>query len=158
MPTPDRLKPELRTLNTFSCMVRGGSVQRLLVVRFASILALLGFLHFAGGHWVVLQGVAWTGMFFGSLQTASVTESLQRTFDPERPCGLCVKIQEGRQQERERAPAVVSTAVKLEFCPSVNGTLPVPSESGRHRYAVSDAFDPGSWLGDPPQAIPRRLA
>ncbi len=68
-----------------------------------------------GGHWAVLQTVAWVGMLVDYSGQASLAEAVQMTFDGKHPCPICRKIEQGRKQER-RQP-MVREVRKLElFC------------------------------------------
>lgn len=42
-----------------------------------------------GLQWVVLQGIAWTGMMIKFSQQDSLAEAVSKTFDGEHPCPLC---------------------------------------------------------------------
>lgn len=66
-----------------------------------------------GGHWVVLQSVAWVGMAVNYSKTAPLSIALKKTFDGEHPCRLCVVVKEGKQEEQKRAVLKVET--KLDF-------------------------------------------
>lgn len=74
------------------------------------ILALLGA---TGGHWAVLQTVAWADMLAANLQTSPVSEAISKTFDGAHPCKLCKQISTGKQAEKKsELPFQIK---KLEF-------------------------------------------
>lgn len=58
-----------------------------------------------GGHWVVLQSVAWTRMAARFAETQSLGTALAWTFDGEHPCELCLRVRAGRATEERQAPA-----------------------------------------------------
>jgi len=61
----------------------------------------------AGGHWAVLQSVAWGQMLWNySQEEGSVFAGAQKTFSGKAPCSMCKKIIAAKKQE-ERAPASV---------------------------------------------------
>ncbi len=66
-----------------------------------------------GGHWAVLQTVAWTQMLRDYSQNATVAEAVKKTFSGEAPCSMCKQIAGARQQE-EKAPATVKADKKAE--------------------------------------------
>jgi hypothetical protein len=66
-----------------------------------------------GGHWAVLQSVAWTTMLANNLRDGSFSEAVERTFDGKHPCALCRQIAEGKKSEKKAEFPVQS--VKLEF-------------------------------------------
>ena len=54
-----------------------------------------------GLHWSLLQSVAWTTMLVGNLQSLSISEAVQRTFDGKHPCVLCKAVAEGKKSEKK---------------------------------------------------------
>lgn len=53
-----------------------------------------------GLHWVLLQSTAWVGMTLKySLQSGSLSQGLEQTFDGDHPCPLCKAVQRGVQGE-----------------------------------------------------------
>ena len=74
------------------------------------IIALLGA---TGGHWAVLQTVAWADMLTKNLQTESVAAAITKTFDGEHPCKICKQISAGKNAEKKAdLPLQI---IKLEF-------------------------------------------
>lgn len=66
-----------------------------------------------GGHWMVLQSVAWTAMVCASAQHEPLCQALAETFDGLHPCPLCKKIEKGSNSEQQRdAQAAIS---KIDF-------------------------------------------
>jgi len=62
------------------------------------IVALLGA---TGGHWAVLQTIAWADMLTTNLQTESVANALTKTFDGAHPCKMCKQISAGKKAEKK---------------------------------------------------------
>jgi hypothetical protein len=60
----------------------------------------------AGGHWAVLQSVAWFGMLTEYSGEHGMVSAVSKTFDGQNPCSLCKKVEEGRKQEGEKTPLV----------------------------------------------------
>ena len=57
------------------------------------VLAALALFSIAGGHWAVLQSVAWVEMLHDYAQkTGSVAVAVEQTFDGAHPCELCREI------------------------------------------------------------------
>ncbi|MCH8476199.1 MAG: hypothetical protein LAT55_13340 [Opitutales bacterium] len=52
-----------------------------------------------GVLWDIAQAVVWGKMFVEYTQTESLGDSLRLTFDAERPCHLCLSLQEIRQKQ-----------------------------------------------------------
>ena len=118
--------------------------------RLARILVLLAAVQILGGHWAVLQSVAWVKMVVDYSQNDSLPVAIEKTFDGAHPCDLCKVVRAGRSAD-ERSPlvkeilkfkmeAVVAPAVRLVPPPeaprlffatvlsheSIVSTVPVP--------------------------------
>jgi hypothetical protein len=65
-----------------------------------------------GMHWAVLQGVAWTGMFLANLNQGTVTEAVEKTFDGEHPCRLCLTVKEGQKQDKDDSKPLAAKSLK----------------------------------------------
>jgi len=82
-------------------------------VRLGHLLLILALLAATGGHWTVLQTVAWTNMLANNLRTDSMAAALAKTFDGKHPCQMCKKISAGKQSEKKtELPLPIK---KLEF-------------------------------------------
>lgn len=80
--------------------------------RFGHWMLVAALLAAIGGHWALLQSFAWATMLADNLQTHSVTESIERTFDGKHPCRCCRAIAAGRQTEKR--PETEFPGVKLK--------------------------------------------
>ena len=90
-------------------------------------LACLAMFSVAGGHWAVLQAVAWGQMLRDYSRGATVAEAIEKTFDGEHPCSMCVKVKNGRERE-EKSPASVKSDKKSEkFLSAKLAEAPAPS-------------------------------
>ena len=65
----------------------------------ASFIALFAML---GGHWLVLQSVAWTRMLAENSAQDPLAVAVAKTFDGQHPCPMCLEIREGRQKEQQQ--------------------------------------------------------
>ena len=80
----------------------------------------------AGGHYALLQTVAWTTMVHDFSRTGSLSTAVEKTFDGRHPCPLCKKIAKARSAE-EKAPATVKMEKKAEvFVASGSAETPTP--------------------------------
>jgi hypothetical protein len=68
--------------------------------RLGSVLMLVALLQICGGHWVVLQTVAWGGMIVDYSRDASLSAAVEKTFDGQHPCAICKSIAQGKKSER----------------------------------------------------------
>lgn len=71
-----------------------------LLRRAAAALAALALLCESGGHWVILQSIAWAGMVASYAQDRPLAEAVADTFDGQHPCDLCTAVAEGQKHER----------------------------------------------------------
>jgi hypothetical protein len=70
---------------------------------FRFLIALMGCLHLCGGHYGILQGIAWTRMLVSYSAEEGLLEGARQTFDGNHPCGLCLAIAEAKKQEADPA-------------------------------------------------------
>ena len=85
-----------------------------LVLRKASrLIVILALLASVGGHWAVLQSVAWTRMIIERTHADSFVTAVKTTLDGDHPCDMCKRITEGKQSERQEEKVQVN--VKLDM-------------------------------------------
>jgi hypothetical protein len=87
--------------------------------RFAHGLLIVAVLATAGGHWAVLQSVAWTTMLADNLRTTSFCDAVKQTFDGKHPCGLCKQINQGRQTEKKSEAPLELKKLEFSYAPAV---------------------------------------
>jgi hypothetical protein len=68
-----------------------------------------------GGHWIVLQSVAWTTMVFTNAKHANLSQALEKTFDGNHPCPLCKCIEKGRASEKKPEARIAASKMNLFF-------------------------------------------
>jgi len=71
----------------------------------AIIALLFAWLCAHGAVWNVVQVVAWSRMFAGYAQSLPIATALRETFDPQKPCELCVVVQQARETDPTSKPA-----------------------------------------------------
>jgi len=92
-------------------------------------LIFLAMFSIAGGHWAVLQGVAWTGMVIDYSKSSTLGEALAKTFSGKAPCQMCRTIEEGRQKET-KLPATLKADQKIDkFLARSERAVPLPPEA-----------------------------
>ncbi len=67
--------------------------------RMGCLLSLWLCLYLAGGHWAVLQTVAWSGMVLDYSRVHGLQKGVEETFDGKHPCPMCKKVAEGVHKE-----------------------------------------------------------
>jgi hypothetical protein len=108
----------------------------------------------AGGHWAVLQTIAWAQMLRDYSKNAPITEAIVKTFSGRSPCGMCRKISEERQKE-ERAPAAAKFYKKAEVFLVAMCDAPTRPESEDYSYFNRGESAPIDWSEAPPVPVPR---
>ena len=107
----------------------------------------------AGGHWAMLQGVAWATMVKDFSKTGSLTEAVGKTFDGKHPCAMCKKIASARTSE-EKAPVTVKIDKKAEVFVSSSGSeLPAPASRSYKHGSVPFVLMPELCFA-PPVPVP----
>ena len=106
-----------------------------------------------GGHWVVLQSVAWTNMLAENLREISVTEAFEKTFDGQHPCRLCTAIKEGKRSEKKSALPL--PLKKIEFVSEQPVFIFSPPQL--FRVLPECSFTLHDWSSQPPVPPPRQL-
>jgi len=88
------------------------------------VLIIVALIAAVGGHWAVLQTLAWTNMIAENIQTSSLFEAMTRTFDGKHPCSLCQAITQGKKSEKKtefppqlKKMEFISERASFVFCP-----------------------------------------
>lgn len=112
-----------------------------------------------GGHWGVLQAIAWAGMLKDYTAEKGLVEGIVDTFNGERPCPLCKRIGELQHQEEKQNPAPVERADSaskwLNVTESTGIPLPAPMEGRSERHQTPLIQLSTQWTGAPPTPPPR---
>lgn len=91
------------------------------------LFAALALFSIAGGHWAVLQTVAWAGMLHDYTQrTGSVTVAVEQTFDGAHPCELCREIATAKAKEHKENPSTPKVKDDAKVKALVVDSLPSP--------------------------------
>jgi len=119
--------------------------------KIAQLLIVFSLVCAIGGHWAVLQSVAWVGMVMNYAHDSTLSEALQKTFDGRHPCKLCKVVQDGKQSEGNDALLKVETKLDLLLPHAASWLNPPP------RFVVlpGPAFPPPSRAESPPTPPPR---
>jgi hypothetical protein len=109
--------------------------------RFVRIaVAVLGCLHLCGGHWGVMQVVAWSNMIVDYSAQDGLIEGAKKTFDGEHPCCMCKAIEEGKKQESQNrgddSSPTASQGLVLKEC-TFERSIDLPAPRGRDLLILS---------------------
>ncbi|MFZ0616117.1 MAG: hypothetical protein WAN16_06665 [Chthoniobacterales bacterium] len=97
--------------------------------RLTTLMMALSLFLVAGGHWAMLQGVAWATMVHDFSRNGSLTQAVEKTFDGKHPCAMCKKIAKAKNSDAsgEKAPVTVKIDKKAEvFVKAPGSELPIP--------------------------------
>jgi hypothetical protein len=121
--------------------------------RFFHLFVGLALIVAVGGHWSLLQSVAWVRMAVQYSKDAPLGVALQKTFDGRHPCKLCRVVREGKGSEEKRAAKQVET--KLDFFCLPNAL----SLAGPERFPViADVNLPAPSRAESPPRPPPRVS
>jgi hypothetical protein len=105
-----------------------------------------------GGHWAILQSVAWARMIVDYSRVLPVRTALAQTFDGEHPCALCKGIQKAKQaSERQELQQPVQRDEAIYSETSTDGLDEPPCA-----WMTSAANPIPSTRKDPPPVPPPR--
>ena len=104
-----------------------------------------------GGHWALLQSVAWVSMAARYSQDSMLKEALVKTFDGQHPCGICKFVQEGKSAEKKQDTLRVD--VKLDFFLARIAPLLYPPPA--FVFPTSEPDSPPTRTEPPPSPPPR---
>lgn len=116
-------------------------------------LAVLALTFALGGHWAVLQSVAWMTMVAGYSQTAPLKEALARTFDGKHPCPICKFVDKAKKSEQKHETQKLLTKLDFFLASSPAGLFP-PVPDGLHFKPPPSG---GARNDAPPTPPPRTL-
>jgi len=92
-----------------------------LLTNFAVIAALfIG----AGAHLAVLQSVAWTKMLVDYSRTEGIAAAVEKTFDGQHPCTLCMKVQTTEHEQQEQQATSPVPDIKGVIAPALIACMP----------------------------------
>jgi hypothetical protein len=73
--------------------------------RTSQILLTCALIALLGGHWAVLQSIAWTTMLADNLRESPLAVAVEKTFGGKHPCDLCKQISAGKKSEKKSQTA-----------------------------------------------------
>ncbi len=78
-----------------------------------------------GGHWALLQSVAWVSMAIHFTHTDGLSVALQKTFDGKHPCKMCKLVEQGRKGSPEQE--MQKLEIKMDFFCVERSSFRIPS-------------------------------
>ena len=120
--------------------------------RFGRLLVVLALVACIGGHWALLQSVAWTQMLVERTQAASFGEAVKTTFDGAHPCALCKRIADGKQKEQQPSQTLLKVKMDVIFERAVVAVFPPRVDAKIARIAMT-----GEARTERPALLPPRV-
>ena len=120
--------------------------------RFFQLVVVLALVLAVGGHWAVLQSLAWMRMAVQYSRTVPLTVALQKTFDGRHPCKLCQVVKEGKKADQREVKKV---EIKPDFFCDLDRAPVCPLAAFP---AISSEPARLSSRGDSPPRPPPRVA
>jgi hypothetical protein len=121
--------------------------------RLGITLVALALFTIAGGHWLVLQSVAWGQMLNDYSRGGSFTTAVEKTFSGKYPCAMCRKIAEAKKQEEQKAPLLKADKKVEVFVAQAAALLRRPVAEEFSHPAVADSRF-ASRFDQPPVPVP----
>jgi hypothetical protein len=87
-------------------------------------LAVVSLIFVLGGHWAILQSVAWVTMVAGYSQIDPISQALVKTFDGKHPCPLCNCVAKAKKAEQKQETKKLLS--KLDFFLACGSAALVP--------------------------------
>lgn len=84
-----------------------------MAVRLGRWFVVLAVVFATGSHWFFLQSIAWVGMAVEFSRTEPITVALEKTFNGQNPCSLCLVVDEGRKADKQAD--LQKPQIKLDF-------------------------------------------
>jgi hypothetical protein len=115
----------------------------------------------AGGPYALMQGVAWAGMLVNYSKTDGLAKAAVDTFSGEKPCELCCKITEAKQedarQNKSDSPELTALAnLRHEMLPAEDLRLKPPfSDELPFARTLPPVLSPGIGHDAPPSPPPQ---
>lgn len=122
--------------------------------RLGQILSLVALFAICGGHWAILQTVAWTQMLRDYSKESGLVIGIQQTFSGERPCTMCKTITNERQKESQ-LPASVNLAKKFEILMAVGLVFLTKPVGRKFAYPAPQSSIFSLLTFAPPSPVPR---
>ena len=99
-------------------------------------LAVLTLTFVLGGHWAILQSVAWMTMVAGYSQTDPLKNALVKTFDGKHPCPICKFVAKGKKSEQKHETQKLLTKLDFILTPTRVTIYPPPPAPRQFSPAV----------------------
>jgi hypothetical protein len=125
--------------------------------KFSLFMTLFAWLLATGSHWDLVQTFAWGRMFANYSLQMSLTQAVEETFNPDKPCEVCRAVEHAKQQEERNAlpggKALEKILLVFQPAPAV-----VIARLGDERWTLADRTAPSAEQPPPLLPPPRALS
>jgi len=125
--------------------------------RIARTLLIVALAASIGLHWMLIQSIAWVGMFKDFSQHNSITTAVAMTFDGNHPCPLCLAVQstENTEHKPQKAPLLKGKDLTCLALSEFAISLPVTPTALAEKYHWAPSPPPVARTDTPPLPPPR---
>jgi hypothetical protein len=121
---------------------------------------LIAILAINGGHWLVLQTLAWGRMMWDFSERDPLGTAIVKTFSGQHPCPLCLKIRQGWHQEQQREQKL--PCLRMEKMPEPfwewQSVAAPPAPTGIRDAPPFVPYFHSDFIDSPPTPPPRACA
>jgi hypothetical protein len=107
-----------------------------------------------GGHWALLQSVAWVSMVIDYSKEAPISIAVSKTFDGKHPCNLCKLVKSGKASEKRQEAIKVKS--KIDFWMPLQSFIDPSLDFAQIDFIAFDSSF--KTRGDRPPVPPPRLS
>jgi hypothetical protein len=126
--------------------------------RRVSIIALFAAWFCASGAMLdVFQVLAWAKMFTQNTQLMPVAEAVVETFDPNKPCPICMAVRRAREESRREQPANAAREIE-KIVLTLHEVDPVILDRESEDWPAALVAAPKTWCIPVPVPPPRSMA
>ncbi|MGH8046764.1 MAG: hypothetical protein ACREKL_05925 [Chthoniobacterales bacterium] len=122
--------------------------------RLGTTLVCLAMFSIAGGHWGMLQTVAWAGMLKDYARADGLVVAAEKTFSGNYPCALCKRIADKKSSEQKQAP-LVKSGNKFDKLVAQHAAATLFPPTPDYFLSMPPALPLKALSYEPPQPVPR---
>lgn len=123
------------------------------------IVLIVTVMYLAGGHWGVLQVIAWGKMAIDYTAEKGLAQGLEETFDAEHGCQMCKRIWEEHEKEKQNQSGVTQIEQWIKIFPISDWHVVIPvrafTEVPKAQFAGPYALK-SQWSSAPEAPPPRQ--
>ncbi len=111
----------------------------------------------SGGHWALMQGIAYAGMIRVYSSEGSLSSTIEKTFNGNSPCSFCKKIAQAKKKERTATAALQKSDKKIVGILELSPVVLSPNQTAISFFKLIASTYAGPIIR-PPIPYPRSAA